>query len=378
MADIFDMTLFDDDSSDESDSRPMMDDDVAKDVIKAIKEDDTSVISLLKTSLWDLRFDGAATSPNAFNTNLEIILQQSSKGDSIETFLRNKISEITLLPVPTKVVQEVLGNTNYSGKRISNRTRCCDISHSDLEELVKNVLTAYDGRHPWYQMWHFSRRITGNYHRWFDPTSYQGYFRARDPKDMLGVALNICNMSPADSICDQASFLTGYRYRIVFSSLSDLHDRKFSFKPSIFNDKFIVYDGSTIKLKALSLYDIQLLKFLIKHFNCDASRSIYQFLSSMMLSERDVALAHEIGWFSGIPWAVFEDAREEMYLLPEPSCEANTYLAILHISKHSKNLLKGFVRDFKFQSSTSPANIWIAVTSLIFALVSVIQFFMGL
>ncbi|KAF8926749.1 hypothetical protein BGZ58_010944, partial [Dissophora ornata] len=367
--DIFDidMTLWDSEGPDakshaESDARQKMDDDTVNHIMKAIRKDDDSVVNLLKTSIWDLKFEGAATSLNVFNDNLQLILQQSSNDESIATFLRNKISDITLSPVQDSVVQEVLENTQYSGKRINNRTRRSDIASADLEELVKNVLTAYDGRHPWYQMWHWSRRVTGNYHQWFDATSYQGYFQARDPKDMLGVALNICNMRPADSICAPATFLNGHRYRIVFSSLSNLYDRKFSFEPSIYNDKFITYDGAAIKLKALTLYDIQLLKYLIKHFNCDASRSIYQFLSSMMLSERDVTLAHEIGWFSGIPWAVFEDARQEMYLLRDPLCEVNTCLAILRVSKDRKNLFKGFVRDFKYQSSTSPANIWIAVT----------------
>ncbi|KAF9111811.1 hypothetical protein BGX27_004389 [Mortierella sp. AM989] len=247
---------------------------------------------------------------------------------------------------------------------------------NDLSRLVANVMTACNLNNPWYKMWHFSRDVTRAY-RPFNPTSYPGYFQAKDMKDMIVVALNICNMQPsAASICVLDD--TTKRYEIDFVSLSDLVEHKFNIKPSNRNDKFITYDGITIKLRTLTLYDIQILKYLIKYFDCDASRSIYQLLSSMMRSEKDIKLAHDIGWFSGISLDAFADSRQEMYLLADTTCEKDTYFAIKRISKDCENLMKGFVRDFKYQSSTAPAAIWIALASLIFALVSVLDFLMGL
>ncbi|KAF9204907.1 hypothetical protein BGZ49_004734 [Haplosporangium sp. Z 27] len=195
-------------------------------------------------------------------------------------------------------------------------------------------------------------------------------------KDMMAVALNICNMQPAASVC--ALYDGTSRYEINFLPLSDLLEHKFIIKASKRNDKFIIYDGSTIKLRALTLYDIQLLKYLIKYFDCNASRSIYQLLSTMILSERDITLAQDIGWFSGISLDTFADSRRETYLLPDAICESDAYNAIKRVTQDNNNILKGLARDFKYQSATSPANIWIACISLVFTLVSVIQFFMGL
>ncbi|KAF8940150.1 hypothetical protein BGZ47_007873 [Haplosporangium gracile] len=299
------MEIFDMDLYSEADGEVKMDDEILS-IMKALEDDNDSIVNLLTTDIWLINFDGSTSQM----------------------------------------------------------------------EIVKNVMTACNLNNPWYRMWHVARDITRTY-RPFRPTSYPGYFQAKDAKDMLGVALNICNMEPsARSVCDFDEVTK--RYEISFVPLSDLVDHKFVIKASRRSDRFITYDGATIELRALTLYDIQVLKYLIKHFNCNASRSIYQLLSSMMLSVRDVKLAHDIGWFSGITWDVFASSHEEMYLLPEATCESDTYLALKGISKDFNNLRKGFMRDFRYQSSTSPANIWIAITSLIFALVSVIQFFMSL
>ncbi|KAF9275013.1 hypothetical protein BGZ74_004145 [Mortierella antarctica] len=374
---IFDIDMDFYSDSEVHDAREKMDDAVVESLIEALKEDDDSKVNLLITNIWEINFEGS-TSQMVFNTELQMILLQKkvSTNENIATFLHDKVSTYTKTPVEESVVEDILENTLYSGKHINKRTRMNEISIHDLEEMVKNVMTACNLDHPWYKMWHFSRDVTRTY-RPFNPTSYPGYFQARDAKDMFVVALNICNMQrSADSVCVLDDFTR--RYEIQFLPLSELVDHKFIIKASTRNDKFITYDGATIKLRALTHYDIQILKYLIKHFDCDASKSIYQFLSSMMLSERDIRLAHDIGWFSGISWDVFAESRQKMFLLPDATCERDTYLAIENISKDYDNLLKGFVRDFKYQSSTSPANIWIAVTSLIFALVSVIQFFMGL
>ncbi|KAF9323148.1 hypothetical protein BG006_001727 [Podila minutissima] len=361
--------------SEAADARAMIDDEVVKSIIEALKEDDDSMVHLLTTNIWEIDFKGS-TSQMVFNLSLKTILAQTSPDEQITTFLRDKIWSFTKIFPEERVVEDILQNTLYSKKHVSKHTRLRDIPMHDLKEMVRDVMTACNLDHPWYKMWHFSRDVTRIYSP-FDPTSYPGYFQASDPKDMFAVALNICSMQPsAASVCEQDYFTK--RFQIGFFPLSDLLDHKFDIKASRRYDRFIAYDGKTIKLRALTLYDIQVLKYLIKHFDSDAARSIYQLLASMMMSEKDIRLAHDIGWFSGISSDVFAEARQKTYLLPDATCESSTFSAMENITKDNNNLLKGFMRDFKYQSSTSPANIWIAVTSLIFALVSVIQFFMGL
>ncbi|KAF9579225.1 hypothetical protein BGW38_004602 [Lunasporangiospora selenospora] len=369
---LFDIRM-DDSKSLLSVSREHMDDDVIATIIKAIEDDSDSVVGLLSTPIWDVYFENS-TSPLVFNSQWEIVLQQGSPDEDVLTFLRDKISIYTKTPVEYQVVRDILKNTQFSGNYTTPETPLKSIPSFDLEEMVRKVMIASNLDHPWYKMWHASRDITRTY-RPFNTTSYPGYFEAAHLKDMICVAFNMTAMYPssASSVCVIDGFTR--RYEIEFYSLADLVEHKFTFKASTRNDKFITYDGSIVRLRALKLYDILVLKYMIKYFDCDTSRSIYQFLASMMLSERDVNLAHDIGWFSGIPWSAFSDARREMYQLPDPVCELDTYLAISGISKDNRNLAKGFIRDFKYQSSASPANIWIAVTSLIFALVSVIQFF---
>ncbi|KAF9117939.1 hypothetical protein BGX30_004964 [Mortierella sp. GBA39] len=358
------------------DAQQMMSDKVIQSIMKALKDDDDSMVHLLTTDIWEIDFEGSTTSKMVFDINLSTILSQVSPEETVIAFLQHKISTYTKTPVEYNAVKDVLENTLYSNNHVNIHTRLNDILPNDLAEMVRNVMTACNLDHPSYKMWHFSRDVTGVYSR-FHVTSYPEYFQARNLKDMFAVALNICKMQPsAASVCVQDHVTK--RYEIRFLPLSDLSDHKFDIKVSRRYDQFISYDGTRIKLRALTLYDIQLLKYLIKHFDSDASRSIYQLLASMIMSEKDVKLAHDIGWFSGISLDVFAEARQKIYLLPDETCESDTFRAIKNIIKDHNSLSKGFVRDFKFQSSTSPANIWIAITSLIFALVSVIQFFMGL
>ncbi|KAG0004114.1 hypothetical protein BGZ80_003816 [Entomortierella chlamydospora] len=382
MSDLLDVSvdIFSDDNEyrEVSDTREKMDDKIVKSIMEAIEKDDDSKVHLLTTPLWEINFVGS-TSQMVFNMQVPMILDQFSPDDPIFTFLRDKTLKYAAKTSENDTAHQVkliLRNTPYSKKYVQENTRLKHIPKHDLEEMVKNVLTACNPSNPWYGMWTYSRDITRVYNP-FNPTLYPGYFKARDLKDMIAVALGICNMQlSAKSVCSQDDFTK--RFVIDFLPLSDLLDHKFTLKVSYKNDKFITYDGTTIKLRPLTHYDIKVLKYLIKHFDSDASRSIYLLLASMMQSEKDVRLAHEIGWFSGVPWEVFAEARQKEYQLPDEKCEYDAYLAIKDISKDNNNLAKGFARDFKYQSSTSPANIWIAIASLIFALVSVIQFFMGL
>ncbi|KAI1293149.1 hypothetical protein EDD11_008507 [Mortierella claussenii] len=376
MADILDMDLFDDEDQEKM-PQHRMDDEVVKSIMQAIKGDEASMVGVLKASIWDIYIKGSRSQRTFSETRDLILTTIPTGGEEVFEFLRSKISAFaTQIVVEDSVVNDILQNTCFSGKKIRRGTRVNDIPNHDLAELTKRVLTACDLNNPWYMLWHFSRDVTRIYSP-FNPTSYPGYFEASNMKDMLTVALNICNMErSAASVC-VLEYATK-RYEIKFMPLSDLLEHKFVIKASKRFDKFITYDGSTIKLRALTLYDIQLLKYLIKHFDCDASQSIYQMLSSMMVSERDIKLAHDIGWFSGISLDAFTESHLERYLLANTRCQRDAFCAIKHISRDCDNLFKGFTRDFKFQASTSPANIWIAVTSLVFALVSVIQFFMSL
>ncbi|KAF8925048.1 hypothetical protein BGZ47_003512 [Haplosporangium gracile] len=364
-------------ASDDSNAQEKMDDEVVKSNIKALKKDDKSKVHLLKTNIWEIKFEGSTPTKWVVEGDLQNILAQVCPGDqTITTFLRDQISTFTsALPEPL-VMEQIFRNTLYSKKHIDQHTRLSDIPKDDLREIVMNVMAACNRLHPWYRMWDLCRDIARIYSP-FDPTLFPEYFQAKDPKDMLAVALNISGVQPAPpAVCPRDD--RTHCYYIRFFPLSDLLDHKFDIKTSSRYDKFITYDGATIRLRTLTLYDIQVLKYLIKHFKCDASRSIYQLLASMMMSEKDVKLAHDIGWFSGISWNVFVEAHQKDYLISCAMCERTAFLAMESITKDYNNLLKGFVRDFKYQSSTSPANIWIAVTSLIFALVSVIQFFMSL
>ncbi|KAG0042711.1 hypothetical protein BGZ83_000150 [Gryganskiella cystojenkinii] len=373
------LNLFTDDWKDEeSDSREKMNDTVVKSIVEAIEKDDKSKVPLFITALWEINFEGS-TSQMTFNTQVSTVLAQFSPDEPIFTFLRDKIlacTSTTSVKDTANQVQLILDNTPYSKKYVDKETRLKHIPKHDLEKMVKNVLTSCNPNHPWYGIWTFSRDITRIYCQ-FNPTLYPGYFQATNLKDMITVALGICDMElSAKAVCSLDNF--SKRFVIDFIPLSDLVEHRFSLKVSYKNDKFITYDGTTVKLRPLKLYDIQVLKYLIKHFDCDASRSIYQLLASMLQSEKDVKLAHDLGWFSSIPWEVFTDARQKNYQLLDEKCERDTYLAIKNISKDYGNLLKGFARDFKYQSLTSPATIWVAIASLIFTLVSVIQFFMGL
>ncbi|KAF9426990.1 hypothetical protein BGZ94_005689 [Podila epigama] len=361
-------------NSEAADAREMTDDEIVKSITNAFKNDDKSMVGLLGTNMWDIIFEDSTT-PMDFNSNLETILAQSSPDEQISKFLRDKVSFFTNICPEEKSVLAILKNTKYSKRYVSELTLVKDIPERDLKDMVKDVMTSCDLNHPWYKMWHASRDIIRIYTP-FDPTSFPGYFQARNPKDMIAVALNICSEPTAASICEQDYFTK--RFQFSFLSLSDLLGHRFDIKASRQYDRFIDYDGKTIMLRALTQYDIQVLKYLIKYFDHDGARSIYQLLASMMMSEKDIRLAHDIGWFSGISSDEFADARQKTYLLPYEVCERNTLSAMERIMKDNNNLLKGFMRDFKFQSSTSPANIWIAVASLTFALVSVLQFFLEL
>ncbi|KAF9121041.1 hypothetical protein BG015_005921, partial [Linnemannia schmuckeri] len=247
-------------ASDDSNAQEKMNDDVVKSIIKALKKDDKSKVHLLKTNIWDFKFEGSTPTKWVVEDDPQNILAQVCPGDqTITTFLRDQILTFTSTFPGSVIMEQIFRNTLYSKKHIDQYARLSDIPKDDLKKI------------------------------------------------------HAASMQPASrSVCVQDD--RTHCYYIRFFPLSDLFHHKFDIKTSRRYDNFVTYDGATIKLRTLTLYDIQVLKYLIKHFKCDASRSIYQLLASMMMSEKDVKLAHDIGWFSGISWNVFAEAHQKDYL----------------------------------------------------------------
>ncbi|KAF9278134.1 hypothetical protein BGZ68_008762 [Mortierella alpina] len=374
----------DDDSSSSTftrDERLILDDNVIDSIVSAVKNDDgdDAILEKLLMPRWDIYWADATLQP-MFLESLSTCLGPSCKRTkNIMDYLVCEIQCYTDIIPSASVVEQILDNILYSGKRIRKDTMTNRISEEDLRSIVYHVMTACDLNNPSYKLWHASRPVTGN-HRPFNPISYPGYFAATNLKDMLLVTLNICRVveeTPKTSAIYEYDDLTG-KYDIDFISLSELLEHKFVATVSRRNDRFFLYESGVIHLRPLTLYDIQMLKYLSKYFECDLSRSVYQVLSAMVLSEKDVELARCIGWFSDIPLDAFGDSSQKQYLMEKKVCEMDTFVMVTQVVKDRKSLLKSLVRDFRFQSSIAPAQLWIALFSFVFAMVSVVQFIMDL
>ncbi|KAF9573383.1 hypothetical protein EC968_008565 [Mortierella alpina] len=376
----------DDDSSSSTftrDERLILDDNVIDSIVSAVEkgEGDDAVLEKLVVPKWDLYWADATVQP-MFLQSLSTCLGPSCKRTkSIMDYLVCEIQCYTDIIPSCSVVEQILDNNLYSGKKIRKETMTHRLSEEDLRSVVDHVMTACDLNHPSYKLWHASRPITRN-HRPFNPISYPGYFAATNLKDMLLVTLNICRVvkeeeSPKSTALYEFDDLTG-KYDIDFISLSELVEHKFVVTVSRRNDRFFRYKSGVIHLRPLTLYDIQLLKYLSKYFECDLSRSVYQVLSAMVLSDKDVDLARCIGWFSDIPLDAFGDSSQKPYLLEKKVCEMDTFDMVTQVINDRKSLRKSLVRDFRFQSSIAPAQLWIALFSFVFAMVSVVQFIMEL
>ncbi|KAF9988747.1 hypothetical protein BGZ75_008683 [Mortierella antarctica] len=364
------------------DERLILDDNVIDSIVSAVEKGDADDALLEKFVVpkWDIYWADATLEPMFLESLSTCLGPTCKRTKSIMDYLLCEIQCYTDIIPSCSVVEQILDNVLYSGKKIRKDTMTNRISEEDLRLIVYHVMTACDLSNPSYKLWHASRPVTGN-HRPFNPISYPGYFAATNLKDMLLVTLNICRVveeSPKSTAIFEFDDLTG-RYDIDFISLSELVEHnKFVVTVSRRNDRFFRYESGVIHLRPLTLYDIQLLKYLSKYFECDLSRSVYQVLSAMVLSDKDVDLARCIGWFSDIPLDAFGDSSQKPYLLEKKVCEMDTFVMVTQVVKDRKSFFKNLVRDFRFQSSTAPAQLWIALFSFVFAMVSVVQFIMEL
>ncbi|KAG9319486.1 hypothetical protein KVV02_000086 [Mortierella alpina] len=364
------------------DERLILDDNVIDSIVSAVEKGDADDALLEKFVVpkWDIYWADATLEPMFLESLSTCLGPTCKRTKSIMDYLLCEIQCYTDIIPSCSVVEQILDNVLYSGKKIRKDTMTNRISEEDLRLIVYHVMTACDLSNPSYKLWHASRPVTGN-HRPFNPISYPGYFAATNLKDMLLVTLNICRVveeSPKSTAIFEFDDLTG-RYDIDFISLSELVEHnKFVVTVSRRNDRFFRYKSGVIHLRPLTLYDIQLLKYLSKYFECDLSRSVYQVLSAMVLSDKDVDLARCIGWFSDIPLDAFGDSSQKPYLLEKKVCEMDTFVMVTQVVKDRKSFFKNLVRDFRFQSSTAPAQLWIALFSFVFAMVSVVQFIMEL
>ncbi|KAF9949118.1 hypothetical protein BGZ72_009025 [Mortierella alpina] len=363
------------------DERLAMDDSVIDSIVSAVEKDDGDDAMLEKFLLgkWDIYWPDATLEPMLLDALKDCLGPSCKRTKSIMDYLIIEIQVFTNIIPSTTVVEQILNNVLYSGKKIRKDTMTDRLSEEDLKALVYDVMTACDLNNPSYKLWHASQFITRN-HRPFNPISYPGYFAAAHLRDMLLVTLNICRPAEqsvkADAVYEYDD-LTG-RFDIDFVSLSELLDHKFVVTVSRRNDRFFRYKSGVIHLRPLTLYDIQLLKYMAKYFECDLSRSVYQVLSAMVLSDKDVDLARSLGWFSNIPLDAFTDSALKPYLMEKKVCEKDTFMMVTQVVKDRKSLLKSLVRDFRFQSTIAPAQLWIALFSFVFAMVSVVQFIMEL
>ncbi|KAF9401832.1 hypothetical protein BGZ94_005092 [Podila epigama] len=317
-------------------------------------------------------FMGRRAEERTFEEQIKLIVEDAydCQDENLSTLLHDKIQYFTNSRHQREKIQKILVNTMPNKDRL---IRCTAIY--DLEEVVRYVLMASDMNHPWYLALLHSRYLCQIYSD-FDETMDMSYFKAKTFCHMLEAAMAIRIVLTSAEFCIQDTFTN--RYMIKFHSLSDLCRHNFEFKVSRFNERFIFFEGVEINVRPLTAFDIQLLKYLIEHCDSNPARTIYQLLAALMQSEQDVTLAHNIGWFSNIPWEIFTDAHQRPYQMESPTCDFFAHQALVRIHKHRTSFLRSFKRDIRRQLAASPATIWIAAASLIFTFVSVVQFFMGL